>query len=371
MDATFLPAPVAERDALLALWAVPGVGSVGLGEVRRWADGRWADLVATPVRDWVDAIPLADAVRDRMRGLRSLRAVAEVVRERAAQGQMQVVHHGDAGYPERLTEVADAPPVLFLRGTVGPPRRRLALVGTRHPEQGFLRRAREFAAVVALRGAGVISGAAAGVDRACHLGALDAGGETWAFLGSALDSLDAAQERLVPAILDAGGAIYSELPPGIRASRQTFPHRNRLISGSADAVVVLRAGEQSGALHTVHAARKQGRPVLAWPGEVWAEAARGCNLLLLHRIARPCLSPEDALRAAGLDGSMPAPVPGEVPLLSPAARSVYALLSRTPRALEELEADSALGTGELISALCELELLGLAFQSPGKRYERV
>src|SRR5262249_11521411 len=233
---------------------------------------------ATPVRDWVDAIPLADAVRDRMRGLRSLRAVAEVVRERAAQGQMQVVHRGDAGYPERLTEVADAPPVLFLRGAVGPPRRGLALVGTRHPEQGFLRRAREFAAVVALRGAGVVSGAAAGVDRACHLGALDAGGETWAFLGSALDSLDAAQERLVPAILDAGGAIYSELPPGIRASRQTFPRRNRLISGSADAVVVLRAGEHSGALHTGHAARKQGRPILAWPGAGWAEPARGAHL---------------------------------------------------------------------------------------------
>src|SRR5262249_55259305 len=131
MDATLLPAPVAERDALLALWAVPGVGSAGLGEVRRWADGGWADLVATPVRDWVDAIPLADAVRDRMRGLRSLRAVAEVVRERAAQGQMQVVHRGDAGYPERLTEVADAPPVLFFRGAVGAPRRRLALVRTR------------------------------------------------------------------------------------------------------------------------------------------------------------------------------------------------------------------------------------------------
>ena len=64
MDATPLPAPVAERDALLALWAVPGVGSVGLGEVRRWADGRWADLLATPVRDWVDTVPLADAVRN-------------------------------------------------------------------------------------------------------------------------------------------------------------------------------------------------------------------------------------------------------------------------------------------------------------------
>ena len=197
MDATPLPAPVAERDALLALWAVPGVGSVGLGEVRRWVDGRWADLLATPVRDWVDAVPLADAVRDRMRGLRSLQAVAEAVREQAARGQMGVVHPGDAGYPERLADVADAPPVLFMRGTVGPPRRRLALVGTRHPEQGFLRRAREFASVVSLRGAGVISGAAAGVDRACHLGALDAGGETWAFLGSALDAID----RLTRAVI--------------------------------------------------------------------------------------------------------------------------------------------------------------------------
>jgi DNA protecting protein DprA len=371
MDATPLSAPVAERDALLALWAVPGVGAVGLGQVRRWADGRWADLLATPVRDWVDTVPLADAVRERMRGLRSLQAVAEAVRERAARGQMRVVHPGDAGYPERLAEVADAPPVLFFRGRVGAARRRLALVGTRHPEQGFLRRAREFASVVSLRGAGVVSGAAAGVDRACHLGALDVGGETWAFLGSALDAIDAAQERLVPAILDAGGAVYSELPPGIRASRQTFPRRNRLISGSADAVVVLRAGDHSGAMHTVHAARKQGRPILAWPGEVWAEAARGCNLLLLHGIASPCLSAEDALRAVGLLAAAPPPPPEEVPLLSPGARGVYALLTRTPRALEELEVDSGLDPGALMSALCELELLGLAFQSPGKRYERV
>ena len=175
----------------------------------------------------------------------------------------------------------------------------------------------------------------------------------------------------MPAILDAGGALYSELPPGVRASRQTFPRRNRLISGSADAVVVLRAGEHSGALHTVRAARRQGRPILAWPGEVWAEAALGCNLLLRHGIAQVCLSADDALRAVGLLSAAAPALPDEVPLLSAQAQTVYGLLSRTPRPLEELEVESGFDPGTLMSALSELELLGLAFQSPGKRYERV
>jgi DNA protecting protein DprA len=263
------PLPSAERDALLALWAVPGIGSIGLGGMRRWAAGRWADLLETPARDWVDGFPASDLVRARIRAAGSLRAVADEVRERAARGQMEVLHRGDSGYPERLAEVRDAPPVLFVRGVVGRPRRRLALVGTRHPEQGYLRHARAFAAAVAGAGAGVVSGAAAGVDRSCHLGALDVGAETWAFLGSALDALDPAQARLVPLILDGGGAVFSELPPGIRASKQTFPRRNRLISGASDAVVVLRAGRRSGTMHTVAAARdRAGRssPVRARPG---------------------------------------------------------------------------------------------------------
>jgi DNA processing protein len=369
MDAT--PPATAERDALLALWTVPGLGSVTLAGIRRWAAGRWEDLLHTPVRDWVDGPELTEPVRARLLEVTSLRPVADAARGQVARGQMEAVYPGDAGYPERLAEVADAPPVLFRRGTVAPPRRRLALVGTRHPEQGFLRRAREFASVVALRGAGVISGAAAGVDKSCHLGALDVGGETWAFLGSALDAIDPAQERLVPAILDAGGAIYSELPPGVRASPQTFPRRNRLISGASDAVVVLRAGANSGALHTVRAAQQQGRPVLAWPGEVWAEAARGCNALLAAGIARPCLSADDALQAIGLTAPPPPTDRPQTGLLSERARLVYALLSRTPRPLEELEQDSGLQAGALVSALCELELLGLAIQSPDRRYEQV
>ena len=248
------------------------------------------------------------------------------------------------------------------------------MVGTRHPEQGYLRHARAFAAAVVAGGAGVVSGAAAGVDRACHLGALDLGGETWAFLGSALDEIDPAQARLVPLILDGGGAVYSELPPGIRASKQTFPRRNRLISGASDAVLVLRAGRRSGAMHTVAAARVQGRPILACPGEIWAEAAVGCNLLVARGLGRLCIDPLDALRAIGLDGRPPAPAElavEEMPALSVAAAQVYRLLDREPRDVEELEDRAGMDPGGVVSALCELELLGLVMQGPGRRYQRV
>jgi len=345
------PLPIAERDALLALWAVPGIGSVGIGGVRRWAAGRWADLLDTPARDWVDGLPASDLVRARIRAAGSLRAVADEVRERAARGRMEVVHRGDPGYPERLVEVRDAPPVLFMRGTVGRPRRRLAMVGTRHPEQGYLRHARAFAAAVAAAGAGVVSGAAAGVDE-----------------------IDPAQSRLVPLILDGGGAVYSELPPGIRASKQTFPRRNRLISGASDVVLVLRAPRRSGAMHTVAAARVQGRPILACPGETWSDAAVGSNLLVARGLARLCVEPLDALRAVGLDGTPPPPGeagPGPMPGLSDAAAQLYQLLDRQLRDVEELEDRAGMDPGGVVSALCELELLGLAVQGPGRRYQRV
>jgi predicted Rossmann fold nucleotide-binding protein DprA/Smf involved in DNA uptake len=186
--------------------------------------------------------------------------------------------------------------------------------------------------------------------------------------------VDPAQARLVPLILDGGGAVYSELPPGIRASKQTFPRRNRLISGASDAVLVLRAGEHSGTRHTVAAARDQGRPLLACPGETWAEAAKLCNLLVARGMAQLCTGPRDALRVIGLDGMQ---VPAsevearEMPGLSDAAARIYALLGREGCPMEELEDRSGLDPGEAVSALCELELLGLAMQTPGRRYQRV
>jgi predicted Rossmann fold nucleotide-binding protein DprA/Smf involved in DNA uptake len=214
------------------------------------------------------------------------------------------------------------------------------------------------------------------VDQACHWGALDGGGETWAFLGSALDALDPAQARLLPHFLTRGGVFYSELPPGVRASTRTFPRRNRLISGASDAVLILRAGEKSGSLYTALAALAQGRPLLALPGEVNNQAAAGCNALIRAGRAALCLAPEDACRAVGLKPRLLVKAGRRVGAeglggLSPEAQAAYRVLSREPRGIDEVLESCRLPSGTLTSALCELELSGLVIQHPGKLYERI
>lgn len=362
-----------EQRATLALWAVPGIGPRALEGLRALGGGRLEPLARVPVREWVAEVRLPVPVRQQLAAVPELGLVAERVLERCAAAGMRVAFAGERSYPARLAEVADAPPLLFFRGQVGPPRRRVAMVGSRHPDQGFLPFARTLARKVAEGGVGVVSGAAAGVDRACHWGAMDAGGETWAFLGSALDELDPAQAKLEPAFLERGGVFFSELPPGVRASTQTFPRRNRLISGASDAVLVLRAGLESGSLYTAQAGRAQGRPVLALPGEVMNEAAAGCNALLRSGQARPCLSERDVWEAVGVDPERGVP-PGSGPAweeLSEEARGTYELLQRAPQSFDAVLAGGHLAPAALTSALVELELAGLVVQHPGRLYEKV
>ncbi|MFY2561632.1 DNA-processing protein DprA [Corallococcus terminator] len=363
----------AEQQACLALWAVPGLGPRTLAALRAFADGRLAPLATTPVGDWVSEAPVSPQVRRRLATLERLPVVAERLQEACRSGGMRVAFAEQRAYPERLKQVEDAPPLLFHRGQPGPPRRRVAMVGSRHPDQGFLPFARAFARQVAEGGVGVVSGAAAGVDRACHWGALDVGAETWAFLGSALDALDPAQARLLPHFLERDGVFFSELPPGVRASTSTFPRRNRLISGASDAVLVMRAGAESGSLHTARAGRTQGRPVLAMPGDVRQADAAGCNALLREGHASACLDAKDVWRAVGVDpGWMVAP--GKVDSwdgLSPEARGAYAVLDRIPRTFDEVLTGSTLSPAALVSALVELEMTGLVVQHPGRLYEKI
>ncbi|MCY1035519.1 DNA-processing protein DprA [Corallococcus sp. BB11-1] len=364
----------AEHRACLALWAIPGLGPRTLDAVRAFAGGALSRLASAPVRDWVSDVPVPTAVRQRLAAVASLDDLASRVQSACAVAGIRVAFAGMPAHPGRLVGLEDAPPLLFYRGEPGPPRRRLAMVGSRHPDQGFLPFARTFARQVAEAGVGVVSGAAEGVDRACHWGALDASGETWAFLGSALDALDPAQARLLPHFLSRGGVFFSELPPGVRASTTTFPRRNRLIAGASDAVLVMRAGLESGSLYTADAARTQGRPVFALPGDVWQPAAAGCNALLADGRARACTSAEAICAVVGVHPARAVPAGREGgwwEALSVEARGAYGLLDRVPRSFDEVLAHSPLSPAALTSALVELELSGLVVQHPGKRYEKV
>ncbi len=309
-----------------------------------------------------------------LEAVESVDAVAESVLERARRGRFGITFRGDAAYPARLGEVGDSPPLLFYRGPPCSTRRRVAMVGSRKTTRAQEAAAKTLAAEIGRQGVGVVSGAAEGIDTASHEGALLVGGETWAFVGSALDCLDPAVAVITGAMLEKAGTVYSEFPPGVHADRTTFPRRNRLISGASDAVLIVRAGEESGALITAACALDQGRPLLARPGEVDDDTAKGCNRLLRSGKARMCLELADVLATLGLGVTATPGIPQGPPVnweeVSPAAREVYRGLAREPTLFEQVMTETRLSSGALASALCELELLGLVIQRPGKRYEK-
>lgn len=228
---------------------------------------------------------------------------------------------------------------------------------------------------LATRGVGVVSGLAQGVDTAAHMGAVDGAGETWAFLGSSIDQADSWPRDHFEPILDAGGVIWSELPPTVRADSTSFVRRNRLISGAADVVVVGRAGLKSGTAHTVEYAKRQERPLMAVPGDPGNTAAAGCLKLLQEGEAKMCRGVDDVLAALGL-ADVRGPrvvrrVMGAPPKDETSAR-VLAALSTASTGFDELVARlQPMSSGAVAAALMGLQLEGWVLEKSGRRYERV
>lgn len=367
----------AERNAILGLWGVPGLGAVALraieavvGSVRHIAD--------VPVSEWLPEVAqgLSAPAKGFVATAQTLTVLAQMIRERASEGDMQIVFQGDEGYPENLVGLSGAPPLLFTRGTMGPPRKRIGMVGARAMDNGFLTFARSHAVQAVEEGFGIVSGGAMGVDKACHEAALQAGGETWAFVASGLDELDPAQASLARKILDGQGLVLTEYPPRTRAEKMNFPRRNRLIAGASDAVLVLRAARLSGSHYTASFALEYGRPLFAIPGELHQTYAEGCNNLIAEGHARLYRGVQDiqrALRVEPTRQAKPAPVGRSLTDLeiSQEARTALGVLKRRPQVFEEVLGATRMDPAQLVCALSELELCGLAVQHPGRRYERV
>jgi DNA processing protein len=196
---------------------------------------------------------------------------------------VRVLTLDDPDYPPRLRAIETPPPVLFVRGEVGAldAPHAVAIVGTRRPTEAGRLLAARIGALVAATGAVVVSGLAVGIDGAAHAAAVDVEGSTAAVLGSGHGRLfPRAHLRLARQIEAAGGAILSEFWPEMPPTKITFPRRNRLISGLADATIVVEAGETSGALITARKALEQGRQLFVVPGPVDEPRSVGCLMLL-------------------------------------------------------------------------------------------
>ena len=361
----------AERRAVAALWCLPGIGPRSVERIRA-ALGDLGQQLERPVERWAPSVELPPAQAGALRRVpEALAAVADRLERRLRQVGQRAIYPGQPAWPAGLHGVREAPPVLFVQGpgAAVAPRRRAAVVGTRHPDPGVCEQVTALAAHLAEAGMGVVSGAAEGVDQAAHAGALRAGGETWAFLGEGIDRLTGPRASLATELRRRGGTLFSQHPPGTPGSAAAFRRRNPLISGASDVVLVARAPLKSGALITAAAARAQGRPLLAVPGDPWNPRAEGCNRLLLDRHAAPCLSADEVLAAVGLplrrhSGRTPTPGP-----TSSAAGEVLASIRQGGVDVDLLAARTGLEVGRLMGLLVELQLAGHLVQKGGGRYE--
>jgi DNA processing protein len=291
----------------------------------------------------------------------------------------------DEDYPSALRGIPDPPPYLFVRGTVeAEDEVAVAIVGTRHTTEYGRGIAEKLAADLARQGVTVVSGLARGVDTHAHRGALEAGGRTFAVCGCGLDIVYPSDNKSLMEQVEGSGAAFSEFAPTVHPEAWHFPARNRIISGLSAGVIVVEAGERSGALITADFASEQGRDVFAIPGNIHKAQSRGAHGLIkagatliesaedvlaaLNNRALPFnKNPREAKRKAAERAAERLPRAD----LSATENRVYLALDEEPRHADDIAAQAQMGAGEAGATLVVLEMKGIARRLPGGMYARV
>jgi DNA processing protein len=277
----------------------------------------------------------------------------------------------DEAYPRRLKEIDQPPPVLYVRGTLIPEDEwAVAIVGTRRLTAYGRQVAEEVATTLAHNGVTVVSGLARGVDSIAHQSALNAGGRTLAVLGNGVDQVYPPENRRLADQVMAHGALVSDYPLGTQPDGINFPPRNRIISGLSIAVIVVEAGETSGALITATFAAEQGRDVFAVPGNINAPQSKGTNRLIRDG-AQPLLGPQDVLEALNLTRVTEHQAVRVALPADPVERRLFQLLSQEPMHVDEIRSQTDMPIAAVSAALAMMELKGMVRQVGGMNYVAV
>jgi DNA processing protein len=369
----------------------------------------WLALVLSPglgprrVLDAVKRLDCAEQIFElSLTSLEGLQLTAEAAQflfdgkaRSAAEKEMAAIHEAGARivtfsspeYPERLKQIFDPPPVLWVKGNADLlSRNSIAVVGTRHPSPYGSGMAEMLSRDLAARGLIITSGMARGIDTCAHKGALAARTPTVAIWGTGVDVVYPKENRkLSEDILAAGGAIVSELPIGTFPAPQNFPRRNRIISGLSIGVLVVEAAENSGTRVTSRCAMEQNRDIFAVPGNVTNKNSWTPNTLIKQG-AKLAATWEDVweelpsdvrqtLEARGAVASKQGP--GASLLPDPVLRPEEVMVLEVLRPDESLQIDellevleTQLTSSEVFTALFELEMSGRVRCLPGKNYVR-
>ena len=365
-----------EAFARIRLLRSPNIGPVSYRQLlRRYGNAR----------DALDALP--DMGK---RGGRQYRPapVSQIEDEVAAtrKAGAKYLFHGTPDYPELLTQIESAPPILTYRGNIALASRPcVAIVGARNSSAAAVKLAREFSASLTQAGLVVVSGLARGIDGAAHQGALPA---TIGVIASGIEIAYPPQHAQLQEQVASQGLLLAEQPPGTQPRGSHFPSRNRIIAGLAAGTLVVEAAPKSGSLITARLAGEAGREVMAIPGSPLDSRSQGCNQLIrdgailvqsaddvvellsgFDGVARSTFREPEAWAYIAEDGLTEGGRPEDgLPEDEPAR--IDNLLTTAPIAVDELIRQSGQSAASVQLALLELEISGLLVRHAGSRVSR-
>lgn len=365
-----------EREALIVLNMLPKIGPVRARRLMERCGSAEAVFKAG-----VSALREVNGIGSETAGiLRDWEQHADLSGElqRLTEGGYTILTDGDEAWPENLRQMHDAPLLLYVWGKVeARDKSAIGVVGSRKATAYGLTCAKKLSFQLAHAGVTVLSGLARGIDTAAHEGAVAAKGRTIAVIGSGLGKLYPPENRALCERIAAGqGAVVSEFPILTEPDKQTFPQRNRIVSGWSHGILVVEAPAWSGALITANSAAEQGRTVYAVPGPIDRPSSMGCNKLIQNG-ARLVLDASDILD--DMNALMPEPMFSltEAPAaqtpenLTETEQLIWNALGSDEAHFDQVIARTSLPASTASSQLMRMELKRLVKQLPGRHYVRI
>ncbi len=366
-------------EAYLALNLLPRIGPIRVQRLLEQFGGPERILAASLSE--LKSVPgigreMAESIRD----WENLIDLPEEQRRMEEHGILPLTIEDDA-YPPALREIHDPPHLLYLKGEIQErDRHAIAVVGSRRVTHYGREAARRLSFQLAHAGVTILSGLARGIDTAAHEAALAAGGRTIAVLGSGIGHLYPPENAALAERIAENGAVLSEFPVLYVPDRQSFPLRNRIVSGMSRGILVVEAPARSGSLITANQAMEQGRNVYAVPGPIDRPTSEGCNRLIqdgakLVIDSRDILDEMEMLLPPvprqgelGLGESEPAPAG---PPLDDAERAVLAALGDDELPIDTIIDGASLPSAVVSATLLKLEMKRRVKQLPGKYFVKL
>ncbi len=292
----------------------------------------------------------------------------ERVVENLQAADIQILTWNDPAYPERLRQIDQSPFVLYLKGNlIEEDIWSVAVVGTRRYSDYGQQVTEVLTRTLAEQGITIISGLARGIDGIAHKQALDVGGRTLAVLGSSLDQLYPPEHRGLAERISSQGGLLSDYPPGTPPDGSNFPPRNRIISALSKAVLIIEAGQKSGALITANYAAEQGKDVFAVPGKITSPLSKGTNRLIKQG-AHPLLGAQDVLDFLNMELVTRQQVVRRSLPGNPKESLLFNAVGDEPLHVDELSRKTELAIEVVTATLAVMELKGLVRKTFGMKY---